>query len=271
MTLQIIPAFASQYVAARQVEIWLPPGYHTDSRRLPVLYMHDGQNVFNPNTSTHKVPWGVDETLTRLHAAGQIGKVIVVAVWSLPATRIAEYMPAKAFDTPRGKNRLKHFTKLFGPPRSDAYLQFIVKELKAHVDQTYRTIPEPTGTFLMGSSMGSVISLYALCEYPDVFGGAACLSTHWPIGEGILVDYVRAALPAPGQHKLYFDYGTLGIDRPYEPYQHQVDAHLRAAGYRLGVDWITKKFAGADHNEAAWRARLEHPIQFLFSKTFASF
>ena len=91
---------------------------------------------------------------------------------------------------------------------SDHYLRFIVEELKPYVDAHYRTLPDQHNTFIMGSSMGGLISLYAMCEYPHVFGGAGCVSTHFPIGRGIALKYMQDNLPDPKTHKFYFDYGT---------------------------------------------------------------
>lgn len=114
--------------------------------------------------------------------------------------------------------------------------------------------------------MGGLISLYAASEYPDVFGGIGALSTHWPAGDGIVIDYLTAHLPDPRTHKLYFDYGTQTLDAGYEPYQRRMDAAMRAGGYTEGRNWITRKFEGAEHSERAWRERVDVPLQFLLGK-----
>jgi enterochelin esterase-like enzyme len=119
----------------------------------------------------------------------------------------------------------------------------------------------------MGSSMGGLISLYALCEVPQMFGAAACLSTHWVAGEGVVIDYLRRALPPPGTHRVYFDYGTETLDAEYEVWQVQADQIMRAAGYTEGEDWVTRKFVGAEHSERAWRERLHLPLRFLLQPT----
>ena len=118
----------------------------------------------------------------------------------------------------------------------------------------------------MGSSMGGLISLYALTEYPAVFGGAACLSTHWPAGGGVMIDYLRSALPDPAGHRIYFDHGTATLDSLYPPFQRRADAVMRAAGYVEGRDWVTRVFAGAEHSERAWRVRVEQPLIFLLGR-----
>ena len=101
-------------------------------------------------------------------------------------------------------------------------------------------------------------------EYPNIFGGAACFSTHWPVLDGVFIEYLKNNLPDPRSHKLYFDYGTLGLDSKYEPYQLIVDSLLTVKGYKTNVNWITKKFEGDDHNEVSWRARFHYPIEFFF-------
>ena len=92
------------------------------------------------------------------------------------------------------------------------------------------------------------------------------MSTHWPIGDGIIIDYLEKHLPAPPGHRLYFDFGTATIDAEYEPYQRRVDALLRRAGYREDVDWMTRKDDGAEHSELAWRARIDMPLKFLLGR-----
>jgi predicted alpha/beta superfamily hydrolase len=254
----------SQFVAARHVEVWLPPGYAASDARYPVLYMHDGQNLFEQPAGFGGEHWGVREAITRLLSEGRIRAPIVAGVWNNAELRRAEYMPEKALVGPDSDPLLAQFVAWSGEtPRSDRYLKFLVEELKPMLDGAYRTLPAKRDTFIMGSSMGGLISLYALEQYPHLFGGAACLSTHWPAGENMLVDYLGAHLPRAGGHKLYFDFGTATLDWNYEPYQRRMDEHLRAAGYRQGVDWMTRKFEGAEHNEAAWRARVHIPLVFL--------
>ena len=199
----------------------------------------------------------------RLAGGGKIAEVIVVGIWNTPRRR-QEYMPQKPVEGPEGQRvRTQLVEEYGGEPLSDGYLRFVVEEVKPFVDSAYRTQPQRESTFIMGSSMGGLISLYALCEYPEVFAGAGCLSTHWPAGEGVMVEYLRRALPRPGKHRVYFDHGTETLDATYEVYQRRVDDVMRAAGYREGADWITHRFPGAEHSERAWRERVHIPLQFL--------
>lgn len=254
--------FASSFVAARRVDVWRPDAV-PNGEGLPVLYMHDGQNLFDPATAYGGVDWGVQEAVARLMEAGGLRGVIIVGVWNT-SRRWQEYMPAVELKGRNARTVLKNFlAKAGGKPLSDGYLRFLVEELKPFIDSHYPTLPERENTFVMGSSMGGLISLYALCRYPEIFRGAGCLSTHWPAGETPMVEALGALLPPAGQHRLYFDYGTATLDADYEPYQMQMDTLLRAKGYQPGVDWMTRKFEGAEHNEAAWRARVHIPLEFL--------
>src|SRR5262245_60757731 len=148
-------------------------------------------------------------------------------------------------------------------PLGDAYLKYLVTELKPAIDARYRTLSDRAHTSIMGSSMGGLISLYAICEYPDVFGGAACLSTAWTVAGGVTTHDLVKSLPDPKTHRIYFDFGTETTDGKYEPLQQQVDAQLKAAGYIEGRNWITKAFPGEPHSERAWRKRVDVPLQFL--------
>lgn len=265
-TLETMASFQSRFIRPRRVDIWLPPGY--DSRpfhRYPVLYMHDGQNLFEPTESTLGETWGVAETITRLARASEMPEMIVVGMWST-AVRWQEYLPQRPFEAPGGIQAISRLSldKISGLPESDRYLRCIVEEIKPLIDRTYRTLPNRNHTAIMGSSMGGLISLYGLCEYPAVFGKAGCLSTHWPAVDDLILPYLQTHLPAPGSHRLYFDFGTETLDAFYEPHQRKVDAVLRTSGLVEGRDWFVGKFEGAGHNEMAWRARLDVPLRFLF-------
>jgi predicted alpha/beta superfamily hydrolase len=263
--------FASRHVAARDIDIWLPPSYDENSKkRYPVLYMHDGQNLFDPSLSYTGVDWDIDGAMTRLIEHGEVREAIVVGIWNTPA-RFAEYMPRAPVNTE------KVSSGILGRPAgratdivSDDYLRFLAEELKPAIDARYRTLPERDHTFVMGSSMGGLISLYAAAKYPDVFGGVGAVSTHWPICNGCMIDWLKTQLPAPGAHRWYYDFGTATLDAQYPPYQAKMDAIMRERGYTEGRDWLTRRFEGAEHNEAAWKARVEIPLKFLLGETPAA-
>lgn len=258
--------FPSEYVAPRNLDIWLPPSYEYETHKhYPVVYMHDGQNLFNPETSFIGVDWGVDEAMTKLIAEGKIREAIVVGIWNIPR-RFYEYLPQRPIQEVFEQGLLDLEKEGMEMPESDDYLRFIVYEVKPYIDAGYRTLPGKHDTSIMGSSMGALISLYAVCEYPDVFGGAGCVSTHWPVGGGYVLQYLQHHIPAPVEHKFYFDYGTETVDSLYEPFQLKADVILREAGYTESVDWLTIKVEGHEHSERAWRERVHIPLDFLIGQ-----
>jgi predicted alpha/beta superfamily hydrolase len=255
--------FASNHVESRHIDVWMPPGYYDDKEKYPVIYMHDGQNLFDPVLAAYNVDWGVDEAISRLIATRSLHGAIVVGIWNTDS-RWQEYMPAKPLKGPAMKQVRTDFVDVAGSPSiADEYLKFIVEELKPFIDSRYRTLPDRANTFIIGSSMGGLVSLYAISEYPDVFGGAGCISTHWPAGGNLLVDAMAATVPDPVNHKLYFDFGTENLDETYEPFQRRMDEHLKRAGYEEGRNWLTRKFDGAEHSETSWRQRVDIPLAFL--------
>ncbi len=274
-----IENFPSAYAKPRTVDVWLPEGY-SPTKKYAVLYMHDGQMLFDSTTTWNHQEWGVDETMCKLLAAKKINNCIVVAVWNT-TLRHPEYFPQKPFYAMANDDQQrilaigadKGAPLLGNGPVSDNYLKFLVLELKPYVDSHYSTKPDRKHTFIAGSSMGGLISMYALCEYPDVFGGAACLSTHWP---GIFttqnnpipaafLQYLATHLPSPNNHKLYFDYGSKTLDSLYKPYQLQADDILSQAGYSKN-NWLTREFTGDDHSEKSWANRLDIPLVFLLGR-----
>ena len=274
-----VESFSSKHLPSRNVDIWLPEGY-SDSKQYAVLYMHDGQMLFDAKSSWNGQEWGADETLARLMKEGKIRNTILVSTWNTQ-DRHAEYFPQKPFELlPEAfqesliKQGKRGNSPLFSRSIvSDQYLKFLVTELKPYIDKNYSTLPDRDNTFIAGSSMGGLISWYALCEYPEVFGGAACLSTHWPGSfeaennpiPQAFADYLSKNLPTPGKHKIYFDYGTETLDAMYEPLQLRVDEVMKQRGYDA-TNWTTRKFEGEEHSENSWQKRLHIPLQFLLGQ-----
>jgi predicted alpha/beta superfamily hydrolase len=263
-TLHHFPGVPSQFINPRSVEVWLPPDYDEgDVNGYAVLYMHDGQNLFESQKSFIGVDWGLDETMAALCQKREFRPTIVVGVWNTPQ-RLREYLPQQPFCDHQSQYLRNRVIKRYGGmPISDNYLRFIVCELKPFVDSRYRTCPEREFTFSMGSSMGGLISLYAICEYPHVFGGAGCLSTHWPIAHRSFSTYLKARLPEPGQHKIYLDYGNEATNAGYRYKQKRVEHIIKRRGYEFGLDWLSRWYAGDPHSETAWRARVRVPLRFL--------
>lgn len=260
-----IDNFLSKFVIPRRVDIWTPPSYSADTlQRYKVLYMHDGENVFDSSSSVwSQVDWGIDETVTRLTDEGKIMPTMVVALWSTNI-RASEYMPQKLPETASTAILRKMLFKRDQTEIcSDNYLRFIVEEVKPYIDKHYRTLVGMEDTSIMGASMGGLISMYAVCEYPQIFSGAGCVSTHFPVGRGIALRYMADHLPDPKNHRFYFDFGTRTVDKNYEKYQKRADVLMAKAGYRQAENWITMKFEGHEHSEKDWRKRVHIPLEFL--------
>jgi predicted alpha/beta superfamily hydrolase len=276
--IQRIENFGSQFVDPRNIDVWLPDDY-SKKERYAVLYMHDGQMLFDSTTTWNHQEWGIDEIMNKLLKEKIIRNCIVVGIWNNGKYRHPEYFPQKALEylTKQEKQDLLNYSTgdskepiLQNGPISDNYLKFIVNELKPYIDQNFFTLTDRTNTFIAGSSMGGLISMYAICEYPDVFGGAACISTHWPgtfkaqnnpVPKAFLA-YLADHLPSPENHKFYFDYGTKTLDAMYKTYQMKADEIMKKKGY-TNANWITREFPGEDHSERAWRKRIEIPLTFL--------
>ena len=274
--LVVVEGFASRFVPARDLFVWLPDGYTTD-RRYAVLYMHDGQMLFDAAATWNGQEWGVDEVAGHLQAAGAVRDFIVVGIPNAGSERYVEYLPEQPLrQMPPAQRQAwlvaadEEADSLPDALRSDRYLRFLVEELKPWVDANFAVHTDPTNTFVMGSSMGGLISIYALARYPDVFGGAGCLSTHWP-GAGpkagdaystAMRDFLAGSLP--GGKRVWFDHGTEGLDAAYGGPQRAIDGVMRERGYD-GTNWVTRVYEGAAHSEDAWRARLPDVLGFLLA------
>ena len=245
----------------RNIVIWLPPGYDSArNTRYPVLYMSDGQNLFDPRIAFTGVDWGVDEAVVRLSQRGVIPPVIVVGAWST-AERSTEYSPWH---------------------RADAYARFLIEELMPQVNREFRTRTGPRNTGVMGSSMGGLLSFYLVTYHPEAFGACGCESTHFPISEAVVQGFpgvarvaqpdttpyivrdIAAGLRPPRRARYRFDFGSLGLDSAYGPTHEVVRAWLLRNHLVEGRDFVIRRYEGATHNEASWRARLDDPLTFMF-------
>lgn len=274
--------FKSTFVDARNIDVWLP-GDYSEKEKYAVLYMHDGQMLYDSAITWNKQAWEVDEVAAELQAKGITQKFIVVGIWNNGKYRHSEFFPQKIIaNIPAKTQKMIVAEQLQGKPQADNYLTFLVKELKPFIDKNFSTYKDKNHTFIAGSSMGGLISLYAICEYPNIFSGAACISTHSPMiapdklrtATDIDVDadiaakfreYLRLNLPNPKSHKIYFDYGDQTLDSFYKPFQEKIDLIMKEKGYSE-KNWTTQFFEGADHSEKSWHKRLELPLFFLLEK-----
>jgi predicted alpha/beta superfamily hydrolase len=229
----------------RDIYVYLPPGYAAGSRRYPVVYMHDGQNLFD-EAASFAGEWRVDETMQAWSRHGL--EAIVVGIPNAGARRLDEYSP---FVDRRGKGG-----------DGDAYLDFVVHTLKPGIDRDFCTLPDRLHTGTLGSSMGGLISLYALFAYADTFGFAGVMSPAFWFANHAIFRYLRERTYIPG--KIYLDMGTAeGRDMVEDA--RRMRAFLRRMGYRTGHDLLYVEEPGAPHNEQAWARRLPLALHFLLA------
>ncbi|HRE48348.1 MAG TPA: alpha/beta hydrolase-fold protein [Aggregatilineales bacterium] len=265
--LRVCKAFHSPELGnTRDILVWLPPSYGAGTKRYPVIYMHDGQNLFDARTS-YVGEWGVDETLTALSAEGL--ETIVVGIPHMNDLRIVELNP---YQSPRP-----------GVPdgRGDDYLRFIINTLKPLIDADFRTLPEKETTGIAGSSMGGLISLYGFLMHQEVFGLCGAFSTAYWFGRGRLYEAIEAK--AHGGGKIYLDVGTkeghvfapspLNLitggkngNRRYFQGVQRLAKVLRTYGYRDGENLLYVEDEGGLHNESAWARRLPDAFRFLIPR-----
>lgn len=260
-------------ISDKNYTIFLPKKYHQNQdKQYPVLYMMDAQNLFIDSLAYGGFSWRIDQVVDSLVDKNQIEEIIIVAVEHAGINRFSEYMPQKPMVNAPQVFKDSIISSMNAPIYSDQFLVFLTKHLKPIIDKNYRTKTDVDHTFIGGSSMGGLISMYALCEYPAIFGGAMCLSTHWiitfddsfPEASKTLVDYFSQNLPA--QKKWYFDFGTKGLDQYYEPWQNQIDSILEKSNYVKNKNWKTLIYEGHDHNERFWNSRVDIPLKLLFGK-----
>ena len=235
----------------RNVLVYLPPGYEGETERhYPVLYMHDGQNLFESVTSFQGEHWRVAETATELIAAGRIEPPIIVGIYNTGEARIDE-------DTPTGDKRL-------GGGHADDYGRMIIEELKPLIDGAYRTKPDAANTGVAGSSLGGLVSLHLGFTHPAVFTKIAALSPSVWWGRKTILKTVREARFKP-PIRLWVDMGTAegrkGLDDA-----RLLKAALVGLGFTPSVDLHYAEYEGATHSEQAWSERVGPMLEWLFPR-----
>jgi predicted alpha/beta superfamily hydrolase len=251
-TVEQHPEFRSALLGqARRVWVYLPPQHAREpERRFPVLYMQDGQNVFDGATAfLAGKEWEVDETAERLIAEGKIEPLVVVAVDNGGERRAFEYLPTRDARTGDGGG-------------ADLYGRMLVEELKPWVDARYRTKAGREDTGVAGSSFGAVVSLYVGLRHPDVFGKIAALSISVWVDDRFVVSFVDA-LPTRPDTRIWMDIGTRESRRAVPDARALRDTLVRK-GWREGASLRYVEAEGAVHNETAWAKRVPAVLEFLF-------
>ena len=251
--IRLHPRFPSRFLStSRDLIVYLPPGYEPDGRRYPVMYLQDGQNLFDPATAFGGQDWQADITADRLIAEGAIEPLILVGIHNTGIRRISEYTPTRDPHIRKGG-------------KADRYAEMLAREIKPFIDREYRTRKGVAYSGVGGSSLGGLVSLAAALHYPRVFGRVAVLSPSvWWDNRAILklVESYSTRL----RPRLWLDAGTA---EGHAPHQVIADVELLrdaflAKGWREGVELCYHVDEGAGHNENAWGYRFGHVLRYLF-------
>lgn len=242
--------FHSTFLADdRDVVVWLPPGYDETADRHPVLYLHDGQNLFDPDTAFQPGEhWRVGETAAALIEAGRIGPLVIVGIYNTGVARLQEYTPTSQAE--------------LGGGLADNYGRMIVEELKPFIDRTYRTRLDRSCTGIGGSSLGGLVSLHLALAHPEVFGKVAALSPSVWWDHRAILWTVRQLRTKPAI-RIWADMGTAEGARGLDDAR-LLKAALVGAGWASGQDLNYAEYEGATHSETAWAARVGPMLEWLF-------
>lgn len=243
-------AFASEFLPdPRNVTVYLPPGYDAGSARYPVLYLHDGQNLFDPQLAFKKGEhWRAGETATALIEAGKLPPLIIVGIDNTGVRRLHEYTPS--YDRRRGGGG------------ADAYARLLIEELKPFIDARYRTLPDAQHTGLGGSSLGGLVSLYIGLKHPDVFSRLAVMSPSVWWDRRVILRHVRDARPKP-RLRIWLDMGSRE-GRYHIDNAQLLQVGLIKSGWIEGDDLHYEEVPGGTHSEWAWAERFGRVLLFLF-------
>ena len=227
----------------RDLIVWLPPGYdQNENCRFPVLYMHDGQNIFDPVTAFAGIDWRIDETADNMIRNGKIVPLIIVGI----------------YNTPRRNDEYSH-TKT-----GKLYMNFILNTVKPLIDSKYRTLPDREYTVTAGSSLGGLVSFMLCWEHSDVFSKAACLSPAFKIETLNYVRFVERTDKPQKPIKVYIDNGMIGIENELQPGIEAMISALNKQGYLQDQDYFFYRDSVGTHNENSWGNRFWRPLKLFF-------
>ncbi len=247
---RIIKDMSSKFLEQkRNIIVLLPPSYSNPaakSKRFPVLYMHDGRNLFDPTTSFGGMDWGVDEAMAEGYKNGIISEAIVVGIDNT-AERMSEYTP---FPDPKHKGG-----------NGENYAKFLVEELKPRIDKEFRTLSDRSNTFVGGSSLGGLISLYVGISRPKVFSGIIAMSPSIWWANGGIIDWLLKNDVASWKGSIWLDMGTNEGEEGIEFTRKLAAAVKKSAPNFKGLNY--QEFSGATHSESSWKQRMHLPLQFM--------
>jgi predicted alpha/beta superfamily hydrolase len=244
-TVKYHPKMKGKGIKERDIVVWLPPGYDENTEEYyPVLYMHDGQNMFDPKTSAIGIDWQIDEAADTLIRNGYIKPIIIVGI----------------HNTPHRSSEYSHNDTGY------AYMDFVVNELKPLIDSIYRTLPARENTATGGSSLGGLISFMLVWEKSDVFSQAVCISPALKISRYNFVTPVENYTGDKKDIRVYIDNGGIGVEDSLQAGIDEMLTALKKQGYSQDEDLYWIKDVDAEHGESDWAKRIWHPLIFMFGK-----
>ena len=233
------------------------------------MIMHDGQNLFDGTKTWNGQEWKLDEWATKLISENRVNSFIIVGIHNSGKNRWNDYFPENSYDF---VSDIKYLGKNKPPLNANLYLKYIVNEVIPYTRSKYLKSSKDFKIIIGGSSMGGLISMYAAFEYPEIFDGAICMSTHWPgayvIDDNPLPDaifnYMSKNIPISKNKRFYFDYGDKGLDKHYPQYSKTLDSIFTQNGYS-NQNYRNMYFKNESHNEEAWSKRVNIPLKFIFN------
>lgn len=236
----------------RDLIVYLPPGYDEQPEsRFPVLYLHDGQNLFDRATAFGGQDWNVHGAADQLIHVGALEPLIIVGIYNTGKSRIHEYTPTKA-------------PKL-GGGRADRYAKFLLQEVMPFILREYRALSGPIATGIGGSSLGALVSLYFGLKYPQLFGKIAALSPSVWWNQRMIHRFAAAA-PVQPRPSIWLDIGTKEGPRIVQDVEQFRDVLLNK-GWRENQDLHYERVEGGEHSETAWSQRIGRVLEFLYPAT----
>ena len=260
--------FPSIHVDSRPIYVWLPPNFDPKKNH-DLLIMHDGQNLFDGTKTWNGQEWELDEWAAKLISENELSSFIIVGIHNSGKNRWNDYFPENSYDF---VSDIKFLGKNKPPLNANLYLKYIVNEVIPYTRSKYLKSSKDFKIIIGGSSMGGLISMYAAFEYPEIFDGAICMSTHWPgayvIDDNPLPDaifnYMSKNIPISKNKRFYFDYGDKGLDKHYPQYSKTLDSIFTQNGYS-NQNYRNMYFKNESHNEEAWGKRVNIPLKFIFN------
>lgn len=265
-TLVTIPKFNSKFVSDRRIEILLPAQYPKKETLYKVLYIQDGEHLFQNDTISFNKSLNFRNQIRSLQATNSISPTIVVAIWSSVNKRFNEYMPEQPkslLNSAFAKAELKKQTG-YNELYSDEYLDFLVNELRPFIIKNFQVSSNNEDSVIMGNEMGALLSLYAAIKHPDIFGNAACFEPYWnvPILGDAFVETLPKSIPSPSSSKFYFDHNSLKTDSHYKSNHSRVLKAFKQKGYS-DDNLLSIEYKNFIEDSVNWKRRMDIPLKFL--------